>query len=107
MRDRVAQPQLERAEAQRIGELVHGRLVREADLGRSEAAHRAAGRVVGVDDGAFDAHVRHLVGAGCERGRVRQHRRRRGRVGAAVEQQADVRRDERPVALRAVANPDP
>ena len=47
--ERVPEPQLDGIEAELGGELVHLRLVREARLHGAEAAHRAAGRVVGVD----------------------------------------------------------
>ncbi len=67
---RVAQPQLDRVHLQRGGELVHLRLVREAGLHGAEPAHRAARRVVGVDDVGVDPRVRHLV-----RARARTRRR--------------------------------
>ena len=51
------------------------RLVREADLRRAEPAHRAARRVVRVDDRALDPDVRHLVRPGGERRGVGEHRR--------------------------------
>ena len=83
--ERVAAPQLDRIHLQRRGELVHLRLVREAGLHGAEAAHRAARRVVGVDDVGVDQRVRHVVRPAGERGRVGAHRRRARRVGAAVE----------------------
>ena len=48
--ERVQQPQLDRVDLERRGEPVHLRLAREAGLDGAEAAHRAAGRVVRVDD---------------------------------------------------------
>src|SRR3712207_8550464 len=45
----VLDAELHRVHAELSGQLVHLRLVGEADLHRPEAAHRAAGRVVGVD----------------------------------------------------------
>ena len=71
---RVAQAQLDRVELERGGEPVHLRLVGEAGLHRAEAAHRAAGRVVGVHDVAVDRRVR----ADC-RARPRSRRRSRRR----------------------------
>ena len=46
----VAQPDFERIDAERLGDVVHVRFVGEADLRRAEAAHRAGHRLVGVDD---------------------------------------------------------
>ena len=82
--ERVAQAQLDRVELERAGELVHLRLVREADLDGAEAAHRAAGRVVRVHDGALDQGVLHLVRATRERGCVGRDRCGARGVGAAV-----------------------
>ena len=47
--ERVAHAQVDAADAERVRELVHLRLVREAGLDGAEAAHGAAGRVVRVD----------------------------------------------------------
>jgi hypothetical protein len=103
--DGVPQPQLERIEPELRGELVHRALVGEADLRRAEAAHRAAGRVVRVDDRRLDEDVRHLVRPGCERGRVAEHGRRGGRIRTAVQQEAHVGGDESAVPRRAIPNP--
>ena len=103
----VAQPQLDAGRSRARRELVHRRLVREADLRRAEAAHRAARRVVRVDDGALDADVRHLVRAGGEGRGVDDDRGRGRRVCAAVEQQAHVGGDEPAVRRRPVADPRP
>ncbi len=84
--ERVQQPQLDRVDPERLGEAVHLRLGGEADLHRAEAAHRPAGRVVRVDDRALDQRVVDAVGAEREAGGVRDHGRRAGGVGAAVEQ---------------------
>jgi hypothetical protein len=54
---RVQQPQLDRVDLERGGQLVHLRLVSEAALDGAEAAHRAAGRVVRVDAGRLDQRV--------------------------------------------------
>ena len=59
---RVEDPQVDRVHVERRGELVHLRLVGEGDLHGAEAAHRAARRVVGVDDVGVDARVGDLVG---------------------------------------------
>ncbi len=87
-------------------QLVHLRLVGEADLGRTEAAHRSARGVVRVDDGRLDLHVGHLVRPGGEGGSVADHRWRGGRVRAAVEHETCRHRDELAVAGRSVAHPD-
>ena len=88
---------------QRRGELVHLRLVREARLHGAEAAHRAARRVVGVDDVGVDPRVRHVVRARSANEAAFEHTARRaGRVGAAVEQDPRADVDEPAVARRAV-----
>ena len=105
--ERIQQPQLDRVDPERLGEPVHLRLTGEADLHRAEAAHRPARRVVGVDDRALDQGVVDPVRAERERGGVRDHGRRAGGVGAAVEQDPDVRADEPPVPRRPMLRPDP
>ena len=52
--ERVQEPQLDRVDVERRGELVHLRLGREARLHGAEAAHRAARRVVRVDGEPVD-----------------------------------------------------
>ena len=104
--ERVQQPQLDRVDLERGGELVHLRLVREAALDGAEAAHRAAGRVVRVDAGRLDQRVLDLVRADSEGGRVRADGRARRGVGAAVEQDPRADVDELAVAGRAVLHPD-
>ena len=88
--------------AERGGELVHLRLVRERDLHGAEAAHRAARRVVRVGDERGQARVRHRVGAGGEARGVRADGGRAGRVGAAVEHDPRVHVDEPAVRVGAV-----
>ena len=96
----VAQAQVHRIDLQGRGEPVHLRLVREGDLHRSEAAHRPAGRVVGVGDDRVDVRVRHVVGAAGEGGRVGHHGRAARRVGAAVQHDAGAHVDQPAVAGR-------
>ena len=60
---RVAQPDLDRVEAARRGQLVHLPLVGEARLHHAEAAHRAARQVVGAHRLAVDGGVGALVRA--------------------------------------------
>ena len=103
---RVAQADLDRVEPARRGQPVHLRLVGEARLHDAEAAHRPARQVVGahrvaVDDGV-GAPVRTL-GVGD---RVDQHRRRRRRVGPAVEHEAGLDLDDLAVGRGVVAHPD-
>ena len=88
--ERVQQPQLDGVDVERGRELVHLRFVCEAALNSAEAAHGAARRVVGVDARAFDEDVVDVVRAGGEAAGVREHRRRAGRVRAAVEEDARV-----------------
>ncbi len=83
--ERVQQPQLDRIDVERGGELVHLRLGGEARLHRAEAAHRAARRVVRVDGEAVDQDVVDRVRADRERAGVRDDRGRARRVGAAVD----------------------
>ena len=58
----VAYPDLDRVEADRVGELVHQRLDRERGLHRAEAAHRSARRVVRVGAVAVHVQMGDLVG---------------------------------------------
>lgn len=81
----VELPELDPVHAQLVGELVHLRLVGEARLDRAEAAHGAAGRVVAVERDGLDVDVVDHVRAHAQRGRVADHGRGRGGVGAAVE----------------------
>ena len=57
-RERVPEPKVDGVEPERVGELVHLRLVCEAHLHGAESAHRAAGRVVRVDGDRLDERVR-------------------------------------------------
>src|ERR671910_318870 len=82
----VAQPQLDRIDAEARGEAVHLRLVTEAHLHGAESTHGTARRVVGADDGGVDQRVGHPVGAAGEASGVAHDRRRRRGVGPAVEQ---------------------
>ena len=106
-RERVQQPELDRVDAERGGELVHLRLGREARLDGAEAAHRAAGRVVRVDARRLDQRVLDRVRPDRERGGVRGDRGRAGGVRAAVEEDPHADADELAGARRAVLAPDP
>ena len=105
--ERVQEPELDGVDPELVRELVHLRLGREARLHGTEAAHRAAGRVVRVDAGRLDQRVRDLVGADREAGGVRGHGRRAGGVGAAVEQDPHPHVDELAGPRRPVLAPDP
>ena len=98
---RVAQPDLDRVEAARRGELVHLRLVGEARLHDAEAAHRPARQVVGAHRPAVDRRrSAHLYGPWAWVMRVDQHGRRRRRVGAAVEHEPGLDLDDLAVGGR-------
>ena len=51
--ERVEQPDFQRIDAERLGDVVHVRFVGEAHLRRAESAHRAGHGLVGVDDERF------------------------------------------------------
>ena len=105
-RERVPQPQLDRVDVERGGELVHLRLGGEAGLHGAEAAHRAAGRVVRVDGGRLEQRVRRRrTGPTAKRGGVRGHGRRARGVRAAVEQDPHAHVDEPAVAASPGAPP--
>ena len=97
----VALPDLDAVDAHRVGELVHQRLVREGGLHAPEPAHRPARRVVGEHPVRVDRHRREPVGAEAQGAAVPDDRTGRGGVGAAVEEQARLRVDQRAVALGA------
>ena len=88
-RERVQEAELDRIDAERVGELVHLGLAGEARLNRAEAAHRAARRVVRVHHRRLDQRVRHQVGAElrrtprCGRRRSSWRRTRRRRAGSS------------------------
>ncbi len=103
---RVTEAQLDRVGTKRPSQFVHLSLVRETHLGRSETPHGPTRGVVGVDHGAFHDHVGHFIGTGGEGGGVAHHRRGGRGVGATVEEQPGVDRDQLPVAPGAVPHPD-
>lgn len=80
--------ELHRVQAESGRHLVHLRLVGEARLDRAEAAHGAAGRVVGVEGEGLDVHVVDHVRSHRERGGVADDGRGGGGVGAAVQDDA-------------------
>ena len=82
---RVQQADLDRVEPAGVGELVHLRLVGEARLHHAEPAHRSARQVVRAHGVAVDHGVGAPVRALGVGDAVDQHRRRRRRVRAAVE----------------------
>ena len=84
--ERVEQAQLDGVDSERLGELVHLRLGREARLDGAEAAHRPAGRVVRVDARRLDQRVVDRVRPDREAGGVGGDRSRARGVRAAVEQ---------------------
>ena len=102
---RVLEAELDRVDAQGVGELVHLGLVGEAGLHRAEAAHGPAGRVVGAHRPAVDVGVGRDVRAHGEAGGVADDGRRRRGVGATVEDQAGLDVDEGAVGRGVVAVP--
>ena len=92
-----ARPELRRRDAERLGDPVDVHLRGELRLGRPEAAEGAGGRRVGLHRSGADPHVRAGVRAGRVERPAREHHRREGRVGAAVERDVDVLRDQPPV----------
>ena len=88
-------------------EPVHLTLVAERHLHAAEAAHRAAGRVVGVHGAGADADVGAAVGARRAGGRIQQHQGAEQGVGAAVGEDVDVHRHQAAVGVGAgaVAHP--
>ena len=106
VRHRVAQPELDRIDAARLGQLVHLGLVGEAHLHCAEAPHGAARRVVGAHAEGVDRCVLHLVGAAAEAGRVGHDVVAGGPVGAAVEHDPALEAHEGAVGLGRVAHPD-
>ena len=102
----VAAPELDRVHAERVGEPGDHDLGGELGLRRAEAAKRAGGDVVGVDDVAIDRDVRDLVAAGGEqRGDLGHLGAGRG-VGAAVGEHLGLDGRDRAVARRAPAAAD-
>ncbi|GAA3039377.1 hypothetical protein GCM10020000_17160 [Streptomyces olivoverticillatus] len=88
LRHGVAAAELHRVQVQFGRQLVHLRLIGEAGLHRAEAAHGAAGRVVGVEGDGLDVDVVDDVRADGQRGGVADDGRGGGGVGAAVEHDA-------------------
>ena len=94
----VPAPDLERADAERLGDPVEVGLGRELGLRRPEPAERAVGRRVRARRPGADADVRAAVrAAGVERA-ARQDDRRQRAVRAAVHDDLDVLGDEPAVA---------
>ena len=102
----VAPAQLERIEREPARELVHLRLDRERRLEVTVAAHRARVRVVRVRDGRVEAHVRTAI----ESRHRREHHVRRGgaprHVGAVVDDDVRVTREQMARGVRRRAQPD-
>jgi hypothetical protein len=102
--DLVATAQIDAVDAELARELVELRLGSERDLGHAEAAKRAEAQFVGVGDAAAGANVGNAVRAALHQQRIAEDARAVVAVGAAVEQDLDLARDERAVA--ASAGPD-
>ena len=98
--DEIAAAELVGRQPDRGGDLVHVPLEREEALRRAEAAERAVRRHVGRDRASAHAHV----GARVRPRRVdrpaRQDDRRQRAVGAAVDGEVDVHREQAAVARR-------
>ena len=98
----VPDSQFDRIHPKGRRQFVHLRLVRVAVLHRAKATHRAAWRVVRVEDEAVDRRVRNPIGTAREARGVRDDRCRAGRVGAAVENDPRLDVYQRAVAAGAV-----
>ena len=85
---RIAQPDLDRVETARHGQLVHLRFVCETRLNDTEPSHRPARQVVGAHGVPVDDGVRAAVRTLRVRDRIDEHRRRRRGVGPTVEHHA-------------------
>ena len=94
----VAAPDVERRDAELLGDPVEVGLGRELGLRRPEAAERAVGRRVRARRPGPDADVRAAVRAAGVEGAARQDDRRERAVRAAVHDDLDVLGDERAVA---------
>ena len=103
--EHIAQPQLDRVDAERCGELVHLGLVCETDLHRAETPHRPARGVVGADRYRLDDGVGDPVGPGRHAGGVHGHGRRRRQICAAVEDDPRLDLDEQAVGIGVMAVP--
>ena len=104
--DDVAGADLVGVEPQGAADPVHLALDGEFDLGSAEAAEGAVRRRVGAQHLALETDARPAVGAeGVEQG-AREHHGRQGLVGAAVEEDLAVEREQPAVAVdrRAVAD---
>ena len=96
----VPPAQLEPVHPEALGQFVHLRLHGERGLGVAVAAHRARVRVVGVGDRRVEADVRHAVEARDGREHHVGGRRAPGGVGAVVDRDVGVAREQAPVAVR-------
>ena len=104
--DDVAQAQLHRIDAERLGQLVHLAFGREVALGPAEAAERRARHVVGVDRVGVHRHVGDIVRPGAGERGVAQHFVAGVHVRAAVGDHFDLDRGQLAVALGAPAGVD-
>ncbi len=97
LRQRISQ----RSRPTLLGEQVEAALHREVRLVGAEAAHRAAGRVVGVDGERLDVDVRHPVGAAGVAGGALEHLAADRGVGAGVADHARPHRGQPPLGVAA------
>ncbi len=84
-----------------LREQVEDPLDREVRLADTEAAHRAAGRVVGIDGPRLDVDVRHAVGAAGVSGRPLEHLVADARVRPGVPDDAGPEREQVPLLVAA------
>ena len=102
----VLEPDLQRIEAEPVGDVVDLALAGERCLRIAEAAEGGETELVGVGHAAMAAAIRNPIGSSRHQQRVAEHARAVVGEGAAVHQQLDLAGDECPVALDAGANAD-
>ena len=100
--ERVVPAELPAVEAAELAQLVDAAFHGKRRLVGAEAAHRAAGEVVGVDGPRLDVDVRHVVRAGRVAGRALEHLHPDRGVGAGVADDARAHRVQH--ALRRAAD---
>ena len=102
----ILQAEFDRIETERVGDLVDLRLAGERDLRNAEAAERAEAQLVGVGEAAVTMNMRDAVRAAAHQQRIAEHARTVVAEGAAIEQDLDLARDQRAVALDAGLHAD-
>ena len=102
----VDQPQLHRVHAEMARDLVHLQFQREIADRHAEAAHRRRGRAVGVDAVGVDMDVGDRIRPRHVRGRLGGAVGRVAAIGAGIDIERDLARDDAPVIHHAVLDVD-